>query len=202
MAVSKTQNERPAIVALIDEVNGFASTIESHTQSIGALETGLANETLARTETDSDIQSQIGNGFSQQYTIANALNATNSNVSSIASDVSAISDSLENANDSIALLQEFVESLQSTIKTGATEEILVPANDDIEGEYEYDEPFSADTNSFVVIGIANDAVQSGITIDVVQASSDGFTYSVVNSEDSPVTIVIGFIAIAVSAEVA
>lgn len=82
MAVSKTQNERPAILALIDLANQLEGESNTHARSIETLTEGLAAEVRDRSTADTALTNSIGE--------------TNQQVLELAEDISSILAQLEN----------------------------------------------------------------------------------------------------------
>lgn len=80
MAISKTQNERPAIIDLIDAVNENSATIAQHGESIASLTGLIAHETDERERADA--------------ALTQTLNATNGQLQDLANDVDTLTDDL------------------------------------------------------------------------------------------------------------
>ena len=152
MAVSKTQNERPAILALIDE----AATQEQAVQGL---------------------QTQIGNGFTET-SVTTQVSQLGDAQAALAEDVFGILAQLEN------------------IKFGITPEITVPANDSYSDSYVFFEPFDASAKCFVFLAFADIISQDTLSLALVDSSYSGFSYSITNTDTDPVTVTVGFLAIA------
>lgn len=203
MAVSKTQNERPAITALIDLANQLEGESNTHARNIATLTEGLADEVSDREAADTlleetiqdeaearaqavqGIQNQIGDGFSET-SITTSLSATNQQVLLLGNEQDALS---ETVSDILARL--------ANIKLGATTEITVPANDSYASSYVYPEPFDARSKSFVILGFADDLLQATLSVTLIDSTYSGFSYSVTNTDADPATVTIGYLAIAV-----
>ncbi len=215
MAVSKTQNERPAIVALIDLANslevktdvvergiatlteGLADEISDRESADALLTTTIENETNAREQADDIINATIGEGFSPQLPISRSLSATNQAISDLDS-------SLIDTNDTVLLLSQSVTSLNlqmslinSHIRFGATEEITVPANSSYSSSFAYPNPFTSNSKSFVVIGFADDLLQGPLELTLIDSTYSGFSYSINNTDSDPATVTIGYLAVRV-----
>lgn len=200
MAVSKTQNERPAIIDLIDLTSALELASNTHAQNIATLTEGLADEVSDRETADTlledaiqaeaearaqavqaeattraqavqNVQNQIGDGFTETN-ITTSLSATNQKVSGILSRL-------------------------ANIKFGATEEITVPANDSYENFYVYPEPFGANSKSFAILGFTDGLLQATLTVTLIDSTYSGFSYSITNTDADPATVNIGYLAIAV-----
>ena len=214
MAVSKTQNERPAIVALIDLANQLEEDSSAHAQSIQTLTEGLADEVRdreaaddllegiiqgeienraqaiqdeaeARSQAVQGLQAQIGDGFAET-SVTTALGATNQLVGQLGDEQDALYNTVAG-----------IESTLECIKFGVIPNITVPANDTYSGTYTYDEPFDAGAKSFVFPGFASVESQTTLSLTLIDSSYSGFSYSVSNTDTDPATVNVGYLAIAV-----
>lgn len=190
MAISKTQNERPAIIALIDSSNALEIASNTHAENIATLTEGLSDEISDRELAIAGVQSIIGEGFSDQLTIAQSLSATNAAVSSIDGDVTELQGNVES-------LQTAFNALSGALKIGATEEITVPANDSYSSSFSYPQPFEDTSKSFVVLGFADDLLQGTLELTLIDSTYSGFSYSINNTDADPATVTIGYLAVKV-----
>lgn len=206
MAVSKTQNERPAIIALIDQGNDLEVASDAHAQNIETLTEGLADEIGDREQADTNLGARIdaeirqresgddalgaiiGEGFTAQNTVANSLSATNQQVLALTQDV-----------DDIEQVQiPGIQSFLNRFRLGATEQITVPAADVYASSLVYQTPFEATDLTFVVLGFADDLPLTDLSINLIDSTYSGFSYSVANTGSDPVDVRIGFLAVKVS----
>lgn len=216
MAVSKTQNERPAIIDLIDLTSALELASNTHAQNIATLTEGLADEVADRETADTalseaiaaeaqarsqaieaeaqersqaiaDLQGQIGNGFSQT-SVTDSLSATNAQVLALTEDV----DALEQT--SIPALQGFV----NRFRLGATEQITVEAAGSYSSSLVYQTPFESADLTFVVLGFADDLPLTDLNINLIDSTYSGFSYSVSNTGSDDVDVRIGFLAVKVN----
>ena len=201
MAVSKTQNERPAINALIDLANGLETTSQQQASSIQTLGESLASEIEARTQegtalaqsiqqevtaresavtaeasarqsADTAIQNQLGDGFSSTNTVTDFASDT--------------------ATDILSLM-DFMES----VKFGFGDTITVAANDDYDDVIVYEEAFPNTSESFAFIALPSDVDQEALTLTLKSATNSGISYNVSNSDNESVTLRVGYLAIKV-----
>ena len=184
MAVSKTQNERPAIVALIDLANQLEEDSSTHAQSIQTLTEGLADEAEARSQAVQGLQTQIGDGFAET-SVTTALGATNQLVGQLGDEQDALYNTVSG-----------IEATLECIKFGVIPNITVPANDTYSGTYTYEEPFDAGAKSFVFLGFASVESQTTLSLTLIDSSYSGFSYSVSNTDTDPATVTVGYLAIA------
>lgn len=185
MAVSKTQNERPAIGALIDLANQLEGESNTHARNIATLTEGLADEVSDREAAVQGVQNQIGDGFTET-SVTTSLSATNQQVLL-----------LGNEQDELSETVSGILARLANVKFGATEEITVPANDSYASSYVYPEPFGASSRSFVLLGFADDLLQATLSVTLVDSTYSGFSYSITNTDADPATVTIGYLAIAV-----
>lgn len=184
MAVSKHQNERPAIDALIDLANQLEGESATHAQNIETLTEGLADEVRDREAADTGLQNQLGGGF-EHMSVTQSLNATNQQVQLL--------------GDAEAAIAEDVSGILATlnnIKFGFTLELTVPASDTYEGTYDYPDPFPVAATSLVMIGFADDPSHPTLSLDLLDYDYSGFSYSITNTDTDPATVTVGYLAIA------
>jgi len=211
MAISKTQNERPAISSLIDTANALEVASNTHAGDIETLTDGLADEISARELAITGVQNVIGEGFSEQLTIAQSLRSTNEAVSGIDSDVTELQTNVSGINSDVTVLQTYVSGIQDNVaalqtafntlsgnlKIGATEEINVPANDTYSGSYNYPISFADTSKSFVILGFADPQSQATLSLTLISSTYTGFSYSITNTDADPATVTIGYLAVKV-----
>lgn len=213
MAVSKTQNERPAIVALIDLANQLEGESNTHARNIQTLTEGLADEVRNREAADTilegaiedeaetragaisdeaearaqavqGVQDQIGNGFSQT-SVTQSLSATNQLLFQLGNEQDALSDTVSG-----------ILAMLANIKFGMTVEVTVPANDSYAGSCAYPEPFDSSAHILVMLGIADEPLPATLSLALVNSAYSGFSYSITNTDTAPATVTVGYLAIA------
>lgn len=205
MAISKTQPMRSAENALIDAVNSQDGTLLAHQQAINTLSEGIADEVSnreradnalsgqinaearIRADADDGIQAIIGNGFTQQNTIANSLSATNEQVLLLGQEVEANTDAIED-----------LQAFNSNLKIGKIADIVIPANDSISTSYSFSEPFPAYAACILVAQVITDELATLFTCTLIDCTYSGFSYSIANSDADPHTVALGFIAVNVN----
>lgn len=203
MAVSKTQNERPAILALIDLANQLEGESNTHARNIATLTEGLADEVSDREAADTlleeairdeaearaqavqGVQNQIGDGFTQT-SVTTSLSATNQQVLLLGNEQEGLSETVSGILARLA-----------NLKFGATEEITVQANYSYSGSYDYPEPFGASSKSFVLLGFVDATLQTTLSLILIESTYSGFRYSINNTGTDPATVTVGYLAIAV-----
>lgn len=138
MAVSKHQNERPAIGALIDAVNMAEPIVTQNVQNIATLTQGLADEAearqqavqaeaTARAQDVQGVQNQIGEGiFSSAFTITQVFQQ-----SGVA---------LENMSDKINNINQW----QDRFRLGLSTNVTVAAGSSTTGTLAFESPFGED----------------------------------------------------------
>ena len=213
MAVSKTQNERPAIVALIDLANQLEEDSNTHARDIQTLTEGLADEVRnreaaddlledaigdeaearagaiqdeaeARAQAVQGVQDQLGNGFTET-SVTTALGEAFDQILSLGNDQAGLA-------DDVSSILGWLEN----IKFGITVEITVPANDSYADSYVYSEPFDSSAMTLVLLGFADGPMPATLSLTLVDSSYSGFSYSITNTDTDPATVTVGFLAIA------
>lgn len=211
MAVSKTQNERPAINALIDLANGLETTTQGHTVQISNLQGALSSEISSRTSADTLLGNRI---LAEETARANADNALEdaidaevtarenavSGVTSLIGDnfneLYTVSDFEINAISDIDDLQSFISQLNNTMKFGIDiTPVTVSGNDYCDGTITYEEPYPANSISFVFPAFLSGTEQSDLEVTVSECTNIGFEYTVVNRSSTAATFTIGYLAI-------
>lgn len=176
MAVSKTQNERPAIIDLIDLTSALELASNTHAQNIETISDDLA-----------ETKRQLGNGFTET-SVTDSLSATNRQVFALTNDVNAMEQT------SIPALQSFV----NRFRLGATEQITVEAAGSYSSSLVYQTPFESTDLTFVMLGFADDLPLTDLSINLIDSTYSGFSYSVANTGSDDVDLRIGFLAVKVN----
>lgn len=169
MAISKTQNERPAIVALIDEVNDTSATVAQQQQQIYSNANAIAQEIEDRTNA-------VG-GLTQ------SLGATNEQVLLLSGEV----------ND-LEAAQLAVDAFLGRIKIGETEIITVPANDSYSSSLVFPEPFTDADSCIVVLQVVTDELSTLFDVTLIDCTYSGFSYQITNSDADPHDVKLGYVA--------
>lgn len=196
MAVSKTQNERPAITALIDLANQLEGESNTHARNIETLTEGLADEvndreaadTLleetiqaeaeARAQAVQGVQSQIGEGiFSPTFTISQAFQQSGV--------------VLQNMSDAI----DDINQWQDRFKLGLTQNVTIAAGSSTSGTLAFESPFGEDAE-VAVFPVCVDASGNftDLSCKLISADYSGFSFAVYNDTQASVTTKVGFLA--------
>ena len=203
MAVSKHQNERPAITDLIDAVNMAEPIMAQNVQNIATLTEGLADESRAREVGDSAIQSQIGEGFSPILTIAQSLAATNLALKSIGDEIGtgifSPDFTITQAFRQAALAVESVIEWQERFRLGLTQSVTVEAGSSTSDTLEFGNQFSDDAEVAVFLACVDGSeILTELSCKLVSATYSGFSFAVYNETQADVTIKVGFLAVKVN----
>lgn len=196
MAVSKTQNERPAITALIDLANQLEGESNTHARNIETLTEGLADEvndreaadTLleetiqaeaeARAQAVQGVQSQIGEGiFSPTFTISQGFQQSGV--------------VLQNMSDAI----DDINQWQDRFKLGLTQNVTIAAGSSTSGTLAFESPFGEDAE-VAVFPVCVDASGNftDLSCKLISADYSGFSFAVYNDTQASVTTKVGFLA--------
>ena len=180
MAVSKTQNERPAIVALIDAVNMAEPIVAHNVQNIATLTDNLDIEISNRENADADIQSQIGSGvFSPSFTITQGF------------------------QQALVTLRNIIDALNEwkhLFRLGLTSSVTVESGGSTSDTLYFETPFD---NSDAVIAVFLVCVDGPNTLTdlsckLISADYSGFSFAVYNDTQASVTTKVGFLAVKVN----
>ena len=216
MAVSKTQNERPAINALIDLANGLETTTQGHTVQISNLQGALSSEISSRTNADTLLGNRI---LAEETARESADNALESAIGAEAtaradavSDVMSlignsfteshtVSDFESDANAAIDSLQSLMNHLNSVMRFGAdSTPATVAGNNYYDGKITYSEPYPTNSVSFAFPAFLSGIDQSDLEVTVSECTNEGFDYTVVNRSSTAATFTIGYFAIGFSVD--
>ena len=180
MAVSKTQNERPAITALIDAVNMAEPIVAQNVQNIETLTDNLDIEISNRENADADIQSQIGSGvFSPSFNITQAFQQ--------------VGVMLLNISDTL-------DEWKNRFRLGLTESVTVAASGSASGTLYFETPFDIDDAEVAVFLVCVDSSGNftDLACKLISANYLGFSFNVYNSTQASVTTKVGFLAVKVN----
>lgn len=205
MAVSKTQNERPAITALIDAVNMAEPIVAQNVQNIATLTEGLADEIGDREAADTlleeaieaeaetrqqAVQAEATARLDADTMLTNSLGATNAQVIELTNDV----DQLE--QETVPALQAFM----NRFRTGLTEQFTIQASSSQAGSVTFNTPY-ADTAKICVFPCCVDEgeIFTNLECQLISATYSGFSYNIVNADATDAhTIAVGFVAVQVN----
>lgn len=222
MAISKTQNERPAIIALIDTSNtleegvatlgeSLSNEIETRTEENQTLSSLIATETAARESADSTLETAIEN---EADTRADAVADLTSSISSeIAMRMAAISNvesligdnftnqySVSDFADVISSSVDDVQTFISLLKIGAATQATVQGNNYYDGTVTYPSPYTNGSTTFVFPAFLSGVDQRDLELTVQSCNEQGFTYTVINRNTTAATFTIGYLAVGISAD--
>ena len=214
MAVSKTQNERPAINALIDLANGLETTTQGHTVQISNLQGALSSEISSRTSADTLLGNRI---LAEETARTNADNALESAIGAEATaradavskitaligdnfnELYTVSDFESNANVAIDNLQIFMSQLNSVMRFGVGgAPATVEGNNYYDGTVTYGNSFPDNSLSFAFPAFLSGIDQSDLEVSVSECTNEGFDYTVINRSSTDATFMIGYFAIGFS----
>lgn len=225
MAISKTQNERPAILALIDAANALEIASNTHAQNIATLTEGLGDEISNRESTDAQLQSaialevsnrtaaianvqnQIGEGFSSELTVAQSLSATNRAIETIDDEIGdglfsssfTITQGYQRAENALVAISEDVATLQNwqnRFRLGLTPNVTVEMGDSTSDTLAFATPFEDDAEVAVfLICVDGSEILTDLSCKLISATYSGFSFAVFNDSQTDVTIKVGFLAV-------
>ena len=210
MAVSKTQNERPAIGALIDLANGLEISTQGHTVQISNLQGALSSEISSRTSADTLLGNRI---LAEETARANADNALedaieaeetaretaiasiNNKLGDTFTAQNSVSDFAESVFEAIDNLRLFELIIQNSLKFGVGGIGTVQGNDYYDGTVTYESPYPDTAISFVFPAFLSGVEQTDLEVTVSECDYEGFSYTVVNRSATAKNFVIGYLAL-------
>lgn len=213
MAVSKTQNERPAINALIDLANGLEIVTQGHTVQISNLQGALSSEVSSRTSADNLLGNRI---LAEETARENADNALEDAIGAeetaregaiseilniIGSGFSAnfsVTDYAAVINENIDNLQIFKLMIESVLKFGAGTPASVLGNNYYDGTVTYPTPYPTDSVSFVFPAFLSVFEATDLEVKVTECNNEGFSYTVINISATEKNFIIGYLAMGIS----
>lgn len=203
MAVSKHQNERPAIISLIDLANALEAATQGQSAQISNLQGALASEITSRSNADillgnliqeevteresdvasledaiSDVTDLIGSDFDESYTVSYFANLS----------LSAIND-----------LQMSVAQMNELMRFGFGAETSVQGNDYYDGTFTYPIPYPSNSSSIVFPAFLSGVDQTDLEVTVSECTYQGFSYTVINRSETAKSFVVGYLALGFSA---
>lgn len=207
MAVSKTQNERPAITALIDAVNTTEPIVAQNVQNIATLTEGLADEVsdrqtadtrldeaiqdeataraqavqaeaTARAQAVQGVQNQIGDGiFSSAFTITQGFQQSG----------------VVLQNMSVAI--DDINQWQDRFRFGLSTNVTVAAGSSTTGTLAFESPFGEDAEVAVFpVCVDGSGNFTDLSCKLISADYSGFSFAVYNDTQASVTTKVGFLA--------
>ncbi len=212
MAISKTQPMRSAEIEILVKVNALDDLTAEHTNSINTLTDGLLDETNAREQddkaldqritaeantreqADTNIQSQIGNGFDSQNTIT----AYKSAIDAFLGDRSQLDDTVVDAILGLVDNNEIFGAFLDRFEFGIIENITIPANDSVSTSHVFATPFESTDSCILLAQVITSESYSLFTYTLNSCTYSGFSYSITNSDADAHTVALGFIAIKVN----
>lgn len=211
MAISKTQPMRPAEIALVDAVNELETLTASHTQSIGTLTEGLADEIADREQADTALTTRIA---AEELTRASNDSALSARINTITDvTIPAIGDRIDTiVDDTIPALDDRVETVEGDIPIldgrvtalegkagdfhlGLTQTITVPANDSVSTTETFTVPFLDTELCGVYPFVVTSDTLTLFELTVTGCTYSGFSFSVSNSDTNPHDIRVGYLAV-------
>lgn len=189
MAISKTQNERPAIIGLIDAANALEIASNLHTQNIATLTEGLGDEISNRVSADAQLQSAIGLEVSNR--IAAVTNVQNQIGDGFTSE-STVTQSVYENKVAIQSLQTW----KNRFRLGVTPSVTVEAGGSTSGTLSFGTPFEQDAEVAVFLVCVNGAeVLTDFSCQLNSVTYSSFSFAVSNDSQADATIKVGFLAV-------
>ena len=169
MAISKTQNERPAIVDLIDAVNDMSDVQE---------QIDLLTRSLSATN-------------EQVLALTNEVNGLETLVLSNKAAIMRIDSELE----AIDLWREDWQAFASDFRQGETETLTIPASDSYSSSLTFEAPFVSSADCIVILQVITSDSPTLFEVSLTGCTYSGFSYQITNSDTDAHDVKLGYVAI-------
>ena len=169
MAISKTQNERPAIVDLIDAVNGMEDVQE---------QIDLLTRSLSATN-------------EQVLVLTNEINGLETLVLSNKAAIMRIDSEIE----AIDLWREDWQGFASDFRQGETETLTIPASDSYSSSLTFEVPFVSSADCIVILQVITSDSPTLFEVSLTSSTYSGFSYQITNSDTDTHDVKLGYVAI-------
>lgn len=218
MAISKTQNERPAIIALIELANSLEEASTQHAQSIATLNgdvTALDLLTSAHSRSIEQHTQSISDLTGNVDTLTRSQSAISASVQGISDELGSgfdstntvaivtgiekwlqsfegvsLADTIDQLSQALAALNSFAER----VKIGETETLTVPANDSYSSSLVFPEPFTDGDGCIVFLQVITSELPTIFTTTLTGCTYSGFSYSISNADADAHTVKLGYAA--------
>ena len=222
MAVSKHQNERPAITDLIDAVNMAEPIVAQNVQNIATLTQGLADEAETRAqavqdeaearqqavqdEAEARQQAVQAEATARQQAVqaeatarAQAVQGVQNQIGEgIFSSAFTITQAFQRADvvlQNLSVAIDDINQWQDRFKFGLTSSVTVAAGSSTTGTLAFESPFGEDAE-VAVFPVCVDASGNftDLSCKLISADYSGFSFAVYNDTQASVTTKVGFLA--------
>lgn len=208
MAVSKTQNERPAIIGLIDAVNMTEPIVAQNVQNIATLTQGLADEVSDRETADTQLERAIQDeGEARAQAVQAEATARAQAVQGVQNQIGegifspsfTITQGFQQSGVVLQNMRDAIRQLQARFRMGLSADVTVAAGGSTSDVLIFEPAFDSDAE----VAVFPVCVGSGMTLDdlsckVTRANYQGFSFDVYNGTQAEVTIKVGFLAVKVN----
>lgn len=174
MAISKQQNERPAIVDLIDAVNGMEDVQE---------QIDLLTRSLSATN-------------EQVLVLTNEINGLETLVLSNKAAIMRIDSEIE----AIDLWREDWQAFASDFRHGETETLTIPASDSYSSSLTFEVPFVSSADCIVILQVITSDSPTLFEVSLTSSTYSGFSYQIINSDTDAHDVKLGYVAIRTNRE--
>lgn len=164
--ISKNQPMRPALIEIVDSTNVTELAIDRLNLQV------------------SNINDEIGEGFSSELTIAQSLSATNSQVAHFTQEF-----------DDLPDIRGFV----NRFRFGRSDYVEIAASSSSSGSITFNTAFPETADICVnLCCIGGDEILTNIECKLISATYSGFSYSMINTDEDAHTVALGFTAIQIN----
>lgn len=207
MAVSKTQNERPAITALIDAVNMAEPIVAQNVQNIATLTQGLANEVSDRETADTQLEQAIQDEAearaqavqAEATARAQAVQGVQNQIGEgIFSPTFTITQGFQQSGVVLQNMSAAISQLQARFRMGLSADVTVAAGGSTSDMILFRAPFDSEAEVAVFpVCVGSGVALSDLSCKLSLANYEGFSFDVYNGTQADVTIKVGYLAVKV-----
>jgi hypothetical protein len=169
MAISKTQNERPAIIELVDAVNAMGDVSGQF---------DLLTRTLSATN-------------AQVLALTNEVDELDSLVQANRAAIARIDGEIE----TIDLWREDWQAFASDFRHGETETLTIPASDSYSSTLTFEVPFVSSADCIVILQVITSDSPTLFEVSLTDSTYSGFSYQITNSDTDAHDVKLGYVAI-------
>lgn len=210
MAISKTQNERPAIIELIDGCNELQTVTDSHTTSIGELSLGLGSETDARILADEqlglDIAAEENARINAIDDVQDSIDAEVENRSTADSNIqgqigtgfsstNTIAQAITNANNGILSTNTELGNFIDKFRFEVTEELEIVAERTTQVTVAFSTPYEVGSQVAAFPAFIYSSAQGVFEVNAYSITNEGLSLDIYNSGSSDGSVIIGILAV-------
>lgn len=201
MAISKLQPMRSAEIDIIDTVNTLSDDLSVEISDREQGDTNLQNQIgegfssdLTVAQSISDIETEIGNAFDSQHTIT----AYKDSLDAFLGNWVLLNDTVVNSILGLIDVTDILDAFYDRFKIGIIDNITIPANDSVSTSHVFTTPFESTDSCIILAQVVTSELSTLFTYTLIDCAYSGFSYSIANSDADAHTVALGYVAIKVN----